>query len=313
MAKIPNRDPDDIADVGGLFSEGSVPSHDPIRPGMTPGEAIGSGYDLEEDDADEAAEPPRWKGAPLPPPDKPPTRPKPKAEREDAPERPRKKAARDDFDEPEVRRPRGEESRVDEVWTRWAEWGPTVTLLAIVAAGVFVLTYFVGSTASLGLAFLVLMVGLVALVLLSYPIAVTLERPIRMTPETAVKDFYGAASHHFPQYRRMWALLSATGKASREFDSFASFRSYWKHRMTRLRGGKVGGFKPLTFEVKEFRGDKSAGQTSVDIEYTVAVRARDAEGPPLEEVRIETSSVKGPDNMWYLDLGTLPERRRSAG
>ena len=34
-----------------------------------------------------------------------------------------------------------------------------------------------------------------------------------MTPEQAVKDYYAAASHHFPHYRRMWLLLSADGQA----------------------------------------------------------------------------------------------------
>ena len=41
--------------------------------------------------------------------------------------------------------------------------------------------------------------------------------------------------------------------------------------------------------------------------YVVAilVRGRTEEGP-IETLRVSTSVVKGPDNMWYLDRGTLP-------
>ena len=225
------------------------------------------------------------------------------------PARPKPPAPRDvptqrEYDEDEDD---DEEASVDEVWTRWAEWGPTVIRLGITATATVALTYFVGGSLGFGWAFLILVLGMATFVLMSYPIAVTLERPVRMTPEQAVKDFYGAAAHHFPQYPRMWALLSSEGRESPEFDSFASFRTYWRHTLTKIKGSSVKGTTPLAFKVADFDSDKSAGQTFVEAKYKLIVTARDSDAV-LAEYRVETSLVKGPDRMWYLNRGDLPQR-----
>ena len=194
------------------------------------------------------------------------------------------------------------EATVDEVWTRGAEWGSTLMLLAVVLAATLVMSYMLAS--NLGLAFGIFVLGIVGVILLSYPIAITVERPVRMTPEQGLKDFYAAASHHFPHYRRMWLLLSTNGRDSRDFSSFATFRTYWKHRMSQLRSGKVKFSTPLMFEVTDFKSDKSAGQTSVEASYRVLVKAR-GDATVLAEVSHDTTLVKGSDNMWYLNEGTL--------
>jgi hypothetical protein len=203
------------------------------------------------------------------------------------------------FDEPE------DKSEVSEVWSRWGEWGSTLTRIALVAAGVLFLTYLAFEYVSFAASFGVLVLGFAAVVLLSYPIAITLERPIRMTPEQAVKDFYAAASHHFPHYRRMWLLLSDDGKTSPQFESFAAFQTYWKETIAELKR-QSGSNKPLTFRVVDFNSDKSAGRTWVEAGYQVTIVSRAAEsGKPIRQVNVVTSLVKGPDRMWYLDRGTL--------
>ena len=104
----------------------------------------------------------------------------------------------------------------------------------------------------------------------------------------------------------MWLLSERDGENAPEFGSLAEFRSYWKLRMVTLRGTRVKGSAPLAFEVGEFRSDKRAGKSSVDAKYTVTVRPRGridrtpGGHPHLLEPRC------GPDNMWYLDSGTLP-------
>jgi hypothetical protein len=152
--------------------------------------------------------------------------------------------------------------------------------------------------------------GCILLLILSYPLAITLERPVRITPEQAAKDYYTALSHFMPHTRRMWLLLSSQGKISNQFGSYPEFKSYWKRKLASLQGGKAKLFNPLIFEVETFKGEKSVGKSAVDAKFTVAVRRRGQENAePIEVVRINTGLVRGPDNMWYLDQGTLPGRQ----
>ena len=122
-----------------------------------------------------------------------------------------------------------------------------------------------------------------------------------------------ALSHHLPHYRRMWLLLSTAGRTSGSFGSFEGFKGYWKEQLTNLKAGRAGTYTPLKFQIVDFRSDKSAGQSVIDAKYTVEVyiRGRLDEGP-IETVRFDTSLVRGPDRMWYLDLGTLPAPTKSA-
>jgi hypothetical protein len=196
---------------------------------------------------------------------------------------------------------------VEQVWSRGAEWGGTLALLAVVAGGLFVLLYATVSSELYALAFLILLAGGLTLTILSYPILITLERPVRITPEQAVRDYYAALSHHLPHYRRMWLLLSNAGRVSGAFASLEGFRNYWRTRLAELRAGRASDFTPLKFQVEVFRSEKSAGRTEIEATFTVKVyvRGRHRDGP-IEEIRTSATLVKGPDRMWYLDKGTLP-------
>ena len=156
---------------------------------------------------------------------------------------------------------------------------------------------------------LILLVGGLGAVVLGYPILITLERPVRITPEQAARDYFGALSHHFPHYRRMWLLLSATGRTSPQFASYEGFKAYWIARLGQLHEGHAGRFSPLVFEVEEFHAEKSAGKTEIDARFRlrVLVRGRHGEGP-IWSMLLERSFVRGPDSMWYLNEGTIADR-----
>jgi hypothetical protein len=214
-------------------------------------------------------------------------------------------------DEPETdRRARTQvEDRdaVEQVWTRGAEWGRTMAALAAVVVITGSVFAWLVSAGSYSLALVSALAGGVVFILCSYPILISLERPVRITPEQAVKDFYGSLSHHSPHFRRMWLLLSTGGRNSGHFSTFPEFKKYWVDRLASLRAGRAGRFTPLKFEVGDFKADKSQGKTSIAARYTVNVwiRGRQGEGP-LRSFRVETSLVKGQDRMWYLNEGSLP-------
>ena len=219
-------------------------------------------------------------------------------------------------DQPVPRRPRpsprtATPSTVDQVWSRGAEWGPTLGVLALWTCLVVFLLYLSLSGEFYSLAMLLLAVGMVIGLVLCYPIVITLERPVRMIPEQAAKDFYGALSHHRPHYRRMWLLLSNAGRTTSRFASFEGFQKYWVEKLKQLRQGHAGASTPLTFVVADFKAEKSVGKTAIDAAWNVKVyvRGRREQGP-IWSLPVEASFTKGPDGMWYLDDGALGERRR---
>jgi hypothetical protein len=141
---------------------------------------------------------------------------------------------------------------------------------------------------------------------------ITLERPVRITPEQAVKDYFAAASHHFPHYRRMWLLLSVLGRESGRFSTFEEFRAYWNAQIGRWKSIKgASQFVPLTFEVENFQASKSTGKETAKADYTVIVTLRDRESDgPIETFRMIHGLVRGPDRMWYLNRSVLDKGSR---
>ncbi len=287
MAETPmspgSDDEANIADAHLLFHDESAGPARAADAGPAAGRDVGGTYEVEEVE-DPPARPPSGSIPSAPPRPKP----RPKPERRAGPALEPSEA-------------------VEQVWSRGAEWGGTLALLAVVAVVLGPMISVAMTQERFGLAVFLLLVGGATLVVLSYPSLITLERPTRVTPEQAVKDYYAALSHHFPHYRRMWLLLSAAGRSSRSFASFEGFKNFWKARRGQLRARRAGKSTALQFQVVDFRSEKSAGQTVIDAKFTVQVlvRGRLEEGP-VESIRVETSLVRGPDRMWYLDQGTLP-------
>ncbi len=202
---------------------------------------------------------------------------------------------------------------VDVVWTRGAEWGPSLVVLGAWVLAMALLVYIVMGWAPYGFTFLLLLVGAVGAVVLSYPILITLERPVRMTPEQAVRDYYAALSHHLPHYRRMWLLLARTGRTTSSYGSFEGFKAYWAEKLRTIKGDRAGLMTPLVFEVEDYRGDKSAGKSRVDVKFTLKVSVRgQRQAGPAASIAGQMSLVRGPDKMWYLESGTLPQPARSS-
>jgi hypothetical protein len=198
---------------------------------------------------------------------------------------------------------------VDQVWSRTSEWGPTLLILFAWSAVILGVLYLTVSAELYQAAALVFIVGGLGAIILSYPILITLERPVRITPEQAARDFYGALSHHVPHYRRMWLLLSARGRIGPRFASFEGFRAYWIKRLAQLRAGRAGPLVPLVFQVEEFRAEKSAGKTDMNAQFKVkvSIRGRRNDGP-IATFPADVGFVRGPDSMWYLNDGTLEQR-----
>jgi len=180
-------------------------------------------------------------------------------------------------------------------------------------SAVLLLMYFAIIAELYGLSVLIFIVGGLGAVLLSYPLLITLERPVRITPEQAARDYFAALSHHLPHHRRMWLLLSARGRVAPQFASYEGFKGYWVKRLEQLRDGHAGRLSPLVFKVEEFRAEKSAGKNEIDARFKVKVlvRGRQTEGP-ICSFSVERSFARGPDGMWYLDDGTLAERPRAS-
>ncbi|WP_435010978.1 hypothetical protein P12x_002269 [Tundrisphaera lichenicola] len=293
------HDPKPIADAASLFDT------DEIRPYSAPPIAepaqaavASDGYDLAIDPLLPASEePPRPVALPVPV-ERPRSRPAPKPKA-----RPADPSAEDPSGSREFE---AEISEVDPIWTRGAEWGSDLVRIAAAGLVVLILLYFTLGT--FGPFFLILFLGGAALAVLSYPLLITLERPVRITPEQAVTDFFAAASHHVPHYRRMWLLLSSAGRDSGPFPDFEAFREHWKDRVAGWRSSLGGGkYAPLIFEIGDFQADKSTGKTTSKANYTVRVSLRgDSDARPAASYRMSHGLVKGPDRMWYLNRGALP-------
>jgi hypothetical protein len=289
MDKIPSSRPED--ETPNNANADWIAADEPANPSAAPVSAaspadLGDGYSVEgldDEPADTIVVPP----IPVAPTPKTPAEPKRRPERETVA---RKTAS------------------VDEVWSRWGEWGPNLLLLGGVGLAILFILYLALAGGFYRPAFLVFFTGGVAMVILSYPIMVTLERPIRMTPEQAVNDYFGALSHHWPHFRRMWLLLSSSGRTSGSFGTYEGFKAHWNERINRWSGERTIPLSPLKFVVEDFRSAKSGGETSIAAAYTVKVLRRDDETPtPLATFRIESSLTRGPDRMWYLDQGPLPD------
>jgi hypothetical protein len=288
-----NRGPD-IASADWLFREESAPA--PLQPkvDVTIKPETDETFDLVDGPAVEAPA----KGSVLPPVADP-APPVPRA----VPKRPKAEPAAE-------KAPAKPSDVVEEVWTRSAEWGGTALLL-----GGWLVVYLVTLYNSIDVNdfrwfFGIALLGIPFTVFLAYPMLITLERPVRITPEQAARDFYTSLAHHWPHYRRMWLLLSKAGRVSRGYGSFEGFKGYWKKKLKELRGAHAGASTPLVFEIANFRGDKSVGKTVVDVEYELQVFVRGKRGAgPIAIMAVTMGMIRGEDNMWYLQDGTIPPPR----
>lgn len=287
MADLPTgRDPEkasEMAAAEGLFKD--APAKAPDRPQVPPATEEVEGFELADDEPAPAI-------------------PRPAAPAWEMEE----EAPASDSPRPRAMRRGVSASEVDQVWSRGAEWGPELVVLGLWALLILFLLYLTVAGSYYMMALTVLALGLFGGLVLCYPLFITMERPVRMTPERAVKDFYEALSHHRPHYRRMWLLLSNAGRTSSKFASYEGFRQYWADTLKRLKSGNASATTPLMFQVSEFNDHKDEDKTVADASWTVAVYVRGKRDQgPIETRPMESTFSKGPDGMWYLDRGTFEE------
>ncbi len=291
-------DSGEIADVAGLFRDeanearGPAPASPPSKPDAGSYSLQGDDdVDFDADEGDLAMVPP----VPL--------------------ERPKRRRYRDEDEEeerPKVSLLDEEPVELDRVWTRWGEWWPTLLVLLV---GTAVLIWIVQATFSLddlGRPLFLLVLGGAGLIVLSYPILITLERPVRITPEQALADYFGALSHWFPHHRRMWLLLAMPSTEEPPLHSFGQFKAYWSNRLARLKATHNAGPTPLVFTIGNYKSEKSGGKTTLDAKYTIEVRRGSPQGEVLAAYRDSQRLVRGPDRMWYLTKGRMPESEMPA-
>jgi hypothetical protein len=296
MASSPSRDSGshshEIGDAAHLFLEDEAATPSPSQAAsFSPGSLAQEGYELEPASQAEPSQ------RPLP------------EDVSPAPQGPRPTASIDD-DERRTRAKSDELAAADDVdplWSRWAESGRHYVLLAALAIGLCYVSYGLFQAGQFGLVPLFLLGSIPLFVLLAYPLVITLERPVRMTPEQALKDYYGALNHAWPHHRRMWLLLSTTGKSRPPFGTQGQLTASWNRAKSSIQ--RRQGAKPARFEVTEYSGDPSKGAARVECKYSLVVYS--SQGTLLESHRMKSTLVRGRDRMWYLDDGTPSINYRS--
>lgn len=209
-------------------------------------------------------------------------------------------------DRPKVRGERGSQYASPEkrghVWTRAAEWWPALVRVGLTLMIAIYLTVKAIEDFSIPTTLLVAFCGLIAVIVMSYPLIITLERPVRFTPEQALKDYFAALSNVFPHHRRMWLLLSSQGQSTLDFGSLNAFRAYWQAIVFKYAGNKY--VSPLRFEVTEFKTEQGGGQTDdVEVRYQVVITRLGSS--PIATIPMEMTLSRGSDRMWYLNEGRL--------
>lgn len=289
----PPEDSAEIADAASFFRD--FPTDDASAPQPPPTSDPGE-YEL--------LDAPVEKKKPTPPPAAPHHEPPPtptRAERAPAREQPPTPSYQEDY-----------EDVVDRVWNRWGEWGPTILRLVLIGAAWLFVLYVTLSAEHIGRTFFLFVLGLVAMGVCSYPILITLERPVRVTPEQALQDYFGSLNHWFPQYRRMWLLLASPRQDSPPLHSLAALQGYWKAKIGKLRTEYKLPNGPVYFTISGYKSDKSAGKSALVAKYNLDVRGTsDVSTPPIVSFADSQSLVRGPDRMWYLTKARMPERSKA--
>jgi hypothetical protein len=281
MPRPPDRNGDssEIADVAALFGDSPTPKSPAPTSRLAGTPPAGETYDLEGHDEETTfaeAPPSSRRAAPSP------------------------------FDEePDRRKPSGDEladvEQVDRLWSRWAESGSHI--VALMGIG-FASAYACVALAQAGnFAWIpvVLLCAIPLMLAIAYPIIITLERPYRIAPEQCLRDYFGALNHAFPHHRRMWLLLSLTGKSRPPFGTRGQLKAAWREAAAAI--AKRTGAKPNAFVVADYSGDAAKGRSRVKCRFTLLAKKADR---VLESHHYAVTLVRGADRMWYLDDGSPP-------
>lgn len=205
-------------------------------------------------------------------------------------------------DEPAGQRPvefPDERPEVREIWSRWVDWKEPLiwSSAAVVLATLIVFAH----------EYVAIALFLAGIAYGAYCVVISLEVPVRVTPEQAIDEFFAAACHRMPNYRRMYGLLTADGRRCDSFSNFAEFRSYWTSTIGRWANSPIW-LVPLEFQLEGFKHRYNPDKSMATVSYTVKVipRGRAESAKPLVEFPASNLVVKGTDGQWYVNDGTVP-------
>ncbi len=203
-----------------------------------------------------------------------------------------------------------ESARDFPLWSRARESGPHLFRVFLAGGITLILAWLFADWNTIHISGWVTVIGSLATILLAYPLVVGLERPVRSSPERAVRDFVESLEHHGPLYRRMWLLLTPEAQNSPHYSEFAGFQRYWKGRIQewRHRGDAWAG-TPVVMSIESLRANPDPNDPlvrHVNFDLAVSLRGRRSAGP-VARYPMRWTTERGRDGQWYLLQADPPE------
>jgi hypothetical protein len=204
-----------------------------------------------------------------------------------------------------------ESARDFPLWSRGQESGSAFFMVFVIGSATFALAWLFADWQTIHISGWITFLGSIVTVLAAYPLVIGLERPVRSSPERAVRDFFESLEHHSPLYRRMWLLLTPEAHNTRHYTEFAGFRGYWAGRVREWRHrGDAWPYTPVVIKIGTIRADAiSPAEPLVRrLRFSIAVslRGRRASGH-VARYDLEWTAERGRDGQWYLLQANPPE------
>ncbi len=140
----------------------------------------------------------------------------------------------------------------------------------------------------------------------SYRFVITIEPPVRTTPEQGMREFLEAFCHRFPNYRRMYDFLTGDEQSSSKWgvEPRKGFKRYWLDQKREILGEGYP-CRAVAYRMERVHTEYNKQRNFARIECRLTLFPR---GPAEKgQARpVEMTLAKGTDNCWYLNEGKLP-------
>lgn len=194
-------------------------------------------------------------------------------------------------------------------WTRFRESGSDFVRIAAAGMSTIILAWLFSDWNTIHLAGWICFLGTWIAAVMAYPLIVGLERPVRMSPERAVRDYFESLEHHGPLFRRMWLFLAPEAQNCQSFTNYDSFKIYWEQRIREWRHrGNAWPLTPVVISINQFESKADpldSNKTHLKFSIAVSLRGRRTNGP-VASYNLNWVAVRSPDRQWYLADGNLP-------
>lgn len=195
-------------------------------------------------------------------------------------------------------------------WTRFQESSADFVRIAVTGMSTVILAWLFSGWSTIHLAGWICILGTAVTAMMSYPLIVGLERPVRMSPERVVCDYFESLEHHGPLYRRMWIFLAPEARNCRAFADYDSFRLYWKQRIQEWRHrGNAWPLTPIVISIQKFQSKTDPSDPNKShLKFSIAVSLRGHRNlGSIASYDLNWTAVRNTDRQWYLADGNLPE------